>query len=405
MDRPRPIDFEDALVIEQFNSMTRNIPPVFVNILFMAGVFSWFIYTHTTSTTALWLAGPLVAVCGGRAIYWRNLGRRSHGFDVATQKRMLRTVWILCACLCVGFSSVVIFNLASPDLFVQATIAILVIATSIAIALHLFALPKAALAAVWSATSSTVFVFLKSGDAMLIAASLSLLVIAIAITRLLTSLFSDFCALVRSRAEIDAMREDALRLAMTDPLTGLPNRRMFELQMREYVESGRPFALAAIDLDGFKPVNDAYGHAVGDACLAEVARRLRASAGHALVARIGGDEFVLLLEGVAHEAEAVALAREAVRALSKPYRLEPGITRIGASCGVAIWTKPGDEVELVNRADIALYHAKSARSGRVLAYTEEMAHAQFETPESAALQRVLLTKARSRYGERRKRSA
>ena len=372
MNRPRSTHCDDALVIEQFASMTQNIPAVFFNILIMSTIFCWFIHQEAPSNTVLAVTAPLVAVCGARALYWRRLGQRKHDLSIAKQKRMLRTVWILCLCLCCGFSSIVVFNLSSPDIFVQATIAILIIASSITIALHLFVLPPAALGTLWSATASTIFVFVRSQNSILIAASVAILVIAVAITRLLAAHFDNFRKLVLSRAEIDEMREDAVKLAMTDALTGLPNRRMFEARMKACAKAGAPFAVAVLDLDGFKPINDIYGHAVGDLFLTEAARRMQGADESLFVARVGGDEFAMLIEQVDSAGEAAAIAQRAVDLVSALHSVKAVAAAMSASCGLALWRRTGDEDRLVERADIALYQAKDMGRGAVAVFSEAL---------------------------------
>ncbi|TGD98329.1 putative bifunctional diguanylate cyclase/phosphodiesterase [Methylobacterium nonmethylotrophicum] len=156
----------------------------------------------------------------------------------------------------------------------------------------------------------------------------------------------------------------ALELARLDPLTGLPNR----LQLREHLDAallrlqrtGEGCAVLLVDLDRFKPVNDTLGHPVGDALLQKVADRLRSMvrAGDT-VARIGGDEFVVLQAGVAEPDEAQALARRVVDLVGRTYMVEGQLLSIGASVGVAVAPADGQEADrLLKNADLALYRAK-----------------------------------------------
>ena len=362
----------DAFVVEQFHAIAHAVPAVFINILIMSSIFCGFIYREAPSATFLWFVAPLVAVCGARAIYWRNLGRRSHEFSADEMRRLLTTVARLCMALCVAFASVVIYTLPSPELLSQSSIAILVMASAIAISMHLFTLPHAALAVLWSASSSMMFVFLRTGNPVMVGSALALLVVAMALTRLLGQHFDNFYKVVTSRAEIEAMRQDALSMAMTDPLTGLPNRRMFDKRMKECAREGRTFAVAVVDLDGFKAINDLYGHAIGDLFLTEVARRMRSANETNLIARMGGDEFAILIEAVDRVEQAAAVAQSTVARISAPYAFESITGMIGASCGVALWRKPGDENRIVERADIALYQAKDRERGSVIAFSDEL---------------------------------
>ncbi len=351
--------------------MTRAIPSVFLNLILMTGIFCWFVYSQTASHKTLWIALPLVSIQAGRALYWRRLRVRGHDYSIDRQRRMLRVVWMLCLGLCAGFSTICVLTLTTPDIFVQATIALLTMASSIVISLHLVALPRAALAALWSAAISTIFVFVHSGDLILIAAAAALTVVSVATTRLLRIQFEHFVEIVESRAEIDRMRAEALNLAMTDPLTGLANRRMFEKWLGDRARSRRPFAVAILDLDGFKPINDLYGHGIGDRFLVEAAARMRKSAVDALVARMGGDEFALLFENVASDDAALSLARRVAAQVAAPYSAEGITASMGASCGLAVWRGPGDETRLVARADMALYQAKARDRGAVVLFAPQ----------------------------------
>src|SRR5690606_33714765 len=129
-------------------------------------------------------------------------------------------------------------------------------------------------------------------------------------------------------------------LAHTDPLTGVSNRRELDARLDQEIAAagdGTRFAIALLDLDGFKPVNDRHGHAVGDALLCEVAARLRSACdGQAMVARQGGDEFAILVPAGSPLLD-TALARHILAALAAPYRIDGKMIRVGASIGVATW--------------------------------------------------------------------
>jgi len=160
----------------------------------------------------------------------------------------------------------------------------------------------------------------------------------------------------------DAAGGDAAALARLDPLTGLSNRRGFAERLAAAFAAGERFALLALDLDRFKPVNDAFGHAVGDALLRLAARRLRAAvrAGDA-VARLGGDEFAVILRG---DAGAEALAARLAEMLGRPFLVEGHACNVGASLGLAVAPDDGDDAEsLLRAADLALYRAKAEGRG------------------------------------------
>lgn len=178
-------------------------------------------------------------------------------------------------------------------------------------------------------------------------------------------------------ASFNSMIAEFERLAYLDRLTGLPNRRYFERQMltrsTERDKRGNliPEALLAIDLDGFKPVNDIFGHAMGDKVLTAVARRIAAVASdRATVARLGGDEFVALIAlpgAIDPRASARAFGDEIRKAISEPVEIDGNRFPVGASIGVAV--VPEDAETLAGAlvvADAALYEAKRLGRNRVI---------------------------------------
>jgi diguanylate cyclase len=169
----------------------------------------------------------------------------------------------------------------------------------------------------------------------------------------------------RRTRELRSELAEARRLASTDPLTGLANRRQFDDALREQLAERRPAALLMVDLDHFKAVNDTHGHPVGDQVLCQLAEIMREAAPEGSVAaRFGGEEFSLLLPcGVLREAMAVA-ERIRGRLAQSALQLPQGGPRVSvtASLGVAM-AGPGESPEqLIARADAALYEAK--RGGR-----------------------------------------
>ena len=173
---------------------------------------------------------------------------------------------------------------------------------------------------------------------------------------------------------LESARLAAETQALTDPLTGLANRRAFDEGLAGALYSagrGQPFALVHLDLDYFKSVNDTLGHAAGDAVLARVAAVLRAETRrHDLVARVGGDEFMLILRQPNGECAVAGLCRRIIAGLEVPVPFEGVIARISGSLGVVQSDDyPGGSAEtLIADADNALYAAKRAGRGRVFTH-------------------------------------
>ena len=202
----------------------------------------------------------------------------------------------------------------------------------------------------------------KGLDNLVLVTSLAVLVIA-----LLTSVFdarldASTAALANS---LTLANEELTQLALHDTLTGLPNRTLLadriSQAMAKVAEQGGCFSLMFIDLDGFKPVNDAFGHHLGDRLLREVALRLREQLrSQDTLARIGGDEFVLLVR-LSEPDDAPQVAARQVSLLSKGFRVDEHDLQISASVGIALYPGNGQTAEeLLMNADAAMYHAKGA---------------------------------------------
>jgi diguanylate cyclase (GGDEF)-like protein len=186
---------------------------------------------------------------------------------------------------------------------------------------------------------------------------------------------------------------DTRRLAVTDELTGLPNRRrVYEVlaEVDERLAGGERVALLVLDLDRFKEINDSLGHAVGDALLREVGPRLRAHlrAGDVL-GRMGGDEFVVVTSA-ADTDEAAALAARMRAELQRPFRVEGMVLSVDASTGIAVGPdQAGTAEELLQLADLAMYAAKQAGTGAEVFDEERDGRGRRRLEEVAQLRRAI----------------
>lgn len=184
---------------------------------------------------------------------------------------------------------------------------------------------------------------------------------------------SHFIAILNDITEWKATRERLDQLAYADPLTGLPNRTRFYEKLERAIPGAenrhRMLAVLFVDLDAFKPVNDTFGHALGDALLGDVGRRLDACVREEdTVARLGGDEFIVLLSELGSLEDAAVVARKIIQHLSRPFRLQGHTVQIGVSVGIARYPYDGENGDqLVSAADAAMYKAKE-RGGNVCCF-------------------------------------
>jgi diguanylate cyclase (GGDEF)-like protein/PAS domain S-box-containing protein len=167
------------------------------------------------------------------------------------------------------------------------------------------------------------------------------------------------------------------RLAAYDALTGLPNRSLLCERARLEIErargAGSGFSVIALDLDGFKKVNDALGHEIGDALLKVAANRLAETLRDGdTLARVGGDEFMAVLPDVVAEAEIQAVARRMIASMQLPFDIDGHILYVGTSLGAAVFPEHGEtDVKLLAHADTAMCRAKETGKARCVVYSHE----------------------------------
>jgi len=186
--------------------------------------------------------------------------------------------------------------------------------------------------------------------------------------------------LVASVTDISASREaeaENRHLAFHDPLTGLPNRRLFEETLnscRLDATGGEQLAVLVLDLDGFKSVNDNYGHAVGDRLLRAFANKVSAVLRSGdLMARIGGDEFAIIMPAIKSLDDPTNLARRIVALVSEPFEIAEVVVGFGVGIGTALAPNDGNQPdELLKRADRALYRAKANGRSSVCFFEPDM---------------------------------
>ncbi|KPX39308.1 GGDEF domain/EAL domain-containing protein [Pseudomonas syringae pv. helianthi] len=199
-------------------------------------------------------------------------------------------------------------------------------------------------------------------DRIVVVTSLSILGIALLSCILDSHLETRTAVLANSLTEAN---RELIHLALHDNLTGLPNRALLtdriEQAMKKVRENGGCFALMFMDLDGFKPVNDAFGHHTGDLLLRQIALRLRQNLHrYDTLARVGGDEFVLLVE-LHDPQDAVTVATRQVNEIGNPFTIGEHQLQISLSIGICMYPGNGSsQHELLINADAAMYHTKAA---------------------------------------------
>ena len=182
----------------------------------------------------------------------------------------------------------------------------------------------------------------------------------------------------RDITSIKLSQEQVQHLAHHDTLTGLPNRTLLNDRLRQALATARRdksrLALIFLDLDKFKPINDTYGHHIGDLVLKAASKRMQECVRESdTVARFGGDEFMVLLPEIGGEHDARGVAEKIRQALSRPFHIAEHQFEISSSLGIAIYPQHGkNEIQLIKCADMAMYYAKSAGRNTVKVYQPDM---------------------------------
>ena len=323
--------FNAALLREQYRSLARLGP--YVHGVVILAALALFCATAPTGSLldGILLPAALIAVSLFRLISWFRARAVVELEALDLVRRKVHAASLLGPMLTFAFALTAAISTWRDSVaeFALALVAVWVVAAVCAICLNMLA--SEAIVIVVAATAPLIVAFLARGAELTLGLAALVVIAACFVIRMLDEHFRMFAEIVRSRLVIaerqraaEEARQAAMTIALTDDLTGLPNRRCFQTlladRIRTATETGEPFALGLIDLDGFKPINDAHGHPVGDQILSQVADRLaKAMDGRGSAARIGGDEFAILCDGIGARDEAIALGQEIQTIFATPF--------------------------------------------------------------------------------------
>ncbi|BDA87017.1 GGDEF-domain containing protein [Aureimonas sp. SA4125] len=375
------LDFSDRnLAMAQAVALQRQIPLMYALLVVNAGALS---YTHL-AFAPWWLTvavpSVLLVVCVIRALTWFRQRHQTIEADAAVFQ-LQRTV-MLAAVISIAFVSWALALDSYGGPLERGHVALFIAITVIGCIFCLMPLPQAALIVTATVTVPYLIHYLAEGDTVFLAIALDIALVTAVMIKVLLNSFSGFAQLIHSRADLaskqaeaERLSEENARLAHTDSLTGLPNRRHFFALIDTLIETSREtggrFALGTLDLDRFKPVNDTYGHVAGDRILSAVGERLTAACGpDVTVSRLGGDEFGFTVIGDLARAQSVG--QHLCDILGEPFDLDECRIKLGCSGGMAMFPEAGlTRQALFDRCDYALYYAKSKHPGRAMLFSLE----------------------------------
>ncbi|NBN63333.1 putative bifunctional diguanylate cyclase/phosphodiesterase [Pannonibacter tanglangensis] len=366
------------LLIAQYRTLQSQVPLLYALLIVNAVAVS---FTHF-DVAPLWLtAGMLVLLISASAVRMLTWLRR-HSLPVTADvaARELRRTVVVGAVLAAAHIAWSLALDAYGGPYERGHVILFVAITVIGCIFCLMSLPQAALMVMITVNTPFLAYYAATGEPVFIAIAMNIFLVCLVIIQVLLNGYSALRDLIRSRtelaekqAETARLSQENARLAHTDSLTGLPNRRYYfnELddQLAAASAAGTAFAVAVVDLDRFKPINDTYGHKFGDLLLMAVGQRLmRFADASTSICRLGGDEFGLILRRLPDNLE--AHCQDICNAVAEPYMIGSTRVTIGASCGIALFPEAGRTAhELFDRSDYALYNAKIARRGQATLYS------------------------------------
>ncbi len=370
MTRPEYDPLHAALYTAQFNASVRQIPMMYFILL----TSTWALAVTYIGAAPDWLTigVPVLLTFCCLLRMWSWLRRRT-GLDLEQTVTALRRTRHVSGVIAAAFSGWALALVPYGDAYMQSHVAFYMATTVFACIISLMHLRRAAINVMIVVIGSFVLFFAATGRPSFVAITVNVLFVCFGLITLLQVNFRTFAQMVAGQQAAEALGAENARLANLDPLTGLPNRRAFFSRLQTEHDAARQvgsrLALGVIDLDGFKPVNDLYGHSIGDKLLTQVGERLDrvlAESG-AFVARLGGDEFAFIVPGGVDEARLTAIGDQVSEALRRPFVLPEATVVISASVGCAIADTTMPPEHLFDRADYALYQGKqSNRRGSTL---------------------------------------
>jgi diguanylate cyclase (GGDEF)-like protein len=370
---------DPALAVAQAISLRRQLPLLYGLLLINSLAVAITHRDHAPTFLTLSVPAALFTVTTIRMFHWFGAAQRGVP-DPAKARSQIRAITMLAGPVALAYCawSLALSPYGGP--FEQAHVGLYIATTVIGCIFCLVVLPQAAMLVAVAVLPAFVVMCIMRQQLIFVTIGINVTLVLGVLMRVLLNSFQNFHQRVRSSSilsaqhqELQRLNEDNHKLALTDSLTSLPNRRKFyaDLDTLTTDAAGAPFAVGVLDLDRFKPINDTYGHQIGDRLLVAIALRLRETASPACrVYRLGGDEFGLIdfdVDGFERDCERV------LQQIHAPLQIGEIVISVGGSLGIAQYPEAGTTAaDLFDRADYALYHAKRGNSGGVCVFTASL---------------------------------
>ena len=382
------VSADPDLTRAQFDAFSKQIPLLYFILITNTIAVAYTYVPLAPISLSMIVPAMLIAVTGFRTFWWLRQRHRIRSDADIMRNLRLTPPWIA-APIAAAFTiwSFALYPYGDP--FAKSQVAFYMAVTVIGCIFSLMHLRSAALIVTLVVDVPYVLFYFATGEPTLKAMAVNNLLVTGAMVTVLFIYYRDFADLVASRksllaqqAATQALSDENFRLANLDSLTELPNRRRFFAELSSaFADAERRnvrVAVGIIDLDGFKPINDNYGHSVGDRVLIEAGRRIREvcegfGPQRVEFARLGGDEFGLVVCGDPEDSDLTRLGERIGEQVKLPYQLDTAHTGLSCSIGFALFPSSATSAEaLYECADYSLYHAKRHLRGGTVIFSSEL---------------------------------
>lgn len=385
------VPHDPELVQAELAAFTKQVPLMYVLVMINMMALAITQFNVAPNFLTIYIPAALDVVCCIRMIsWWRS---RSRKWTSEQAIRRLKGTVLTAGALGVCFTAWSLSLFPYGDAYAKGHVAFFMAVTAIGCAFCLMHLRAAMLIIMTLVTIPFVTFFSSTGNPTLILISINFALVALAVVFMLLVNYRGFEELVGSRkalresqSELQVLSDQNFIFSNIDILTSLPNRRRFFTEIENSVlasrEHGGKLALGIIDLDGFKAINDVHGHSAGDQLLRASGMRLRTLLDNSIfLARIGGDEFVVVTE-YCHEEALLEIGDSICAALAAPFEFKEMLLSVGCTVGISCFPNPAASAEeLFEQADYALYYAKQNSRGGVVVYAARHEAAMRRTGE------------------------
>jgi diguanylate cyclase (GGDEF)-like protein len=363
------------LVGAQYDALSRQVPLLYFILSVNTVALAWAHFGLAPVSLTLVFPGLLVTACVVRCVIW--LQRRNRMVAPAAAARSLQATVVLGSSLGIAFLSWALNLFPYGDTSRHGHVLFFIGITVVSCIFCLMHLRPAALLLAGAVIGPFEMFLLASGDAIEVAIGLSLLLVTGAMIYILIICSAQFAAMVNGQVETRRLSNENSRLANIDSLTELPNRRQFFHRLSALAEKASTgnhnFIVGVLDLDGFKAVNDLYGHGIGDKVLKETGRRLLGlSDDKHFIARLGGDEFGIIVDADLGPEAILAIGAQICGVFDSSFSIAGIVAKVGGSVGFAVTAEAGTTADVMyERADYALFHAKARHRGLPVIFSKE----------------------------------